>query len=678
MGVTMAEIGTAYVSLLPSAKGFGSAVEKELGPAGTKAGATASKGFSGTFVKGIGALAYSFGALFAVDKVKDFFVSAVSEARESQKVSALTANVIKSTGGAAHVSAKQVGELATAISNKTGIDDEAVQSASNLLLTFTNVRNEVGKGNDVFDQATQAAADLGATMGKDPKSAAIQLGKALNDPTKGITALTRSGVSFTDQQKKQIAQMQKSGDLMGAQKVILKEVNREFGGAAAASSTAGEKAAVAWGNLKEQIGTVLLPILDKVEGVVANKVIPAISDFIAGMQSGKGPGGDLADALRQVWEVAELVWPVLKTVGKFLADNVPLILAVAAAYLAWQVALIAYNTVQAIQLALLMIATPGTFLNAAATAIAATATAVWAAAMWLLTTPLGLVVLGILALIVVVILVIKYHKQIGAFIGKVWGKIKDAIGAAVSWVVNFVKSHWKLLVSIIGGPLAAIVILIISKWGKIKGFIRGALQAIGKIVREGWAHVVGWVTNAGENLVNAVKSIPGRLRALGGLFASAGRWIITAFVNGLKNAGGIISGIAGNVWNALQGLLNGAIDHINSLLEFTIKVGPKSFTINPPDISHLAKGGRARGSVVEVGDGNRWESIIPDNLMVDALTAAARAGAGAGPARGPDQLRLVVDGYEFNAYVDARADDRVASASDLDSQRGRAAWAQRR
>ena len=32
------------------------------------------------------------------------------------------------------------------------------------------------------------------------------LGKALNDPVKGITALGRAGVTFTDEQKKQIKQ----------------------------------------------------------------------------------------------------------------------------------------------------------------------------------------------------------------------------------------------------------------------------------------------------------------------------------------------------------------------------------------------------------------------------------------------------------------------------------------
>jgi hypothetical protein len=670
----MAEIGTAYVSLLPSAKGFAAAIEKEVGPSGAPAGDKAAKGFRGSFTKGLAGMGAAIGGVFAVNKIVDFGKASVAEARESQKVNAITAQVIKSTGGAADVTAKQVGNLATSISNKTGIDDEAVQSASNLLLTFKNLRNETGKGNDIFNQATQAATDMGAALGKDPKGAAIQLGKALNDPTKGITALSRAGVTFNATQTASIKKMQASGNTLGAQKIIMKELKSEFGGAAAASATAGEKAGTAFKNLQEQLGTVLLPVIDKVEGFLSNKVIPAVSTFVTQMQSGKGAGGQFAQALKDLWGAAQTLWKYLEPIGKWLLDHLPVIYAVAAAFVVWELAVAAYNIVQGIQLALLMIATPGTMLNAVATGAAAVATTVWAAAMWLLTTPLGLVVLGILALIVVVILVIKYHKQIGAFVVKVWHAITKAIGKAVDFVVGFVKKHWKLLVSIIGGPLAAAVILVVSHWKQIRRFISNALSAIGRIVRAGWNRVVGWVTGAGADLVAAVRGIPGKLQALGGMFASAGRFIINAFVNGLKNAGGIISGIAGNVWTALKGMVNGAIDHLNSLLEFTIKVGPKSFTINPPDISHLATGGRARGSVVEVGDGNRWESIIPDKLMVQALTAAARGGHATGGRAGPQRLVLVVDDQEFGAYLDDRADGRVTSAHNMNEQRGRSAW----
>jgi hypothetical protein len=93
-----------------------------------------------------GRLAGAFGGFIGLQ----VFSSFIDQARESAKIGRVTAQVIQSTGGAAHVTAAQVGDLATQISNKTGADDEAVQSGENMLLTFTNVRNEVGKGNDIL------------------------------------------------------------------------------------------------------------------------------------------------------------------------------------------------------------------------------------------------------------------------------------------------------------------------------------------------------------------------------------------------------------------------------------------------------------------------------------------------------------------------------------------------
>lgn len=77
-----------------------------------------------------------------------------------------------------------------------------------------------------------------------------------------------------------------------------------------------------------------------------------------------------------------------------------------------------------------------------------------------------------------------------------------------------------------------------------------------------------------------------------------------------------------------------------------------------------------------VGEGTQPESIVPDSLMVSALSKAARAGSALRTSSSSDDrsLRLVVDGYEFNAYVDSRADDRVSSAGSMDDERGRASW----
>lgn len=263
-------------------------------------------------------------ALGGISLLGDF----ISEARESEKVSRLTANAIKATGGAAKVSADEVGALAMKLSNKTAVDDEAIQSGQNLLLTFKGIRNEAGKGNDIFDQASAAILDMTAGMNngvvtqENLKGTSVQLGKALNDPIKGITALTRSGVTFTDAQKAQIKSMVAAGDTMGAQKIILGELKSEFGGAAEAAADPAQKATVAWGNLKEQLGTQLLPTFNKVMGFVSNKVIPGISSLVTNLRSGGGGFATFRSGLSAVGNfITGTVVPALKRFGDWFTTT---------------------------------------------------------------------------------------------------------------------------------------------------------------------------------------------------------------------------------------------------------------------------------------------------------------------------------------------------------------------
>ena len=95
--------------------------------------------------------------------------------------------------------------MAEKLSMKIGVDDDEILAAQNVLLTFKNV------GGDVFERTTEQAANLSAVLGTDMKSASMQLGKALNDPVKGMSKLGRSGVQFTEQQKKQVEAMVKAG-----------------------------------------------------------------------------------------------------------------------------------------------------------------------------------------------------------------------------------------------------------------------------------------------------------------------------------------------------------------------------------------------------------------------------------------------------------------------------------
>jgi hypothetical protein len=230
------------------------------------------------------------------------------EGLEAQKVMAQTKAVLKSTGGAANVTAKDLGKMSTALSNKIAVDDEAIQSAGNLLLTFKNIRNEAGKGNDMFNQTLTATMDMSAAMGQDAKSSAIQLGKALNDPVKGLGALSRVGIQFTEQQKKEIEVLVKKGDTLKAQKLIMTEVMSQFEGSAKSQADPMKRLGVVIGNIAETIGTALIPYI--------NKASRAISKFLVQFQKGKGLGGEVRKVFEDIGTVLKDLWPVLKFIGK--------------------------------------------------------------------------------------------------------------------------------------------------------------------------------------------------------------------------------------------------------------------------------------------------------------------------------------------------------------------------
>ena len=205
----------------------------------------------------------------------------IEDAKNYAIIAAQTEAVIKSTGGAAGVSAEHVAEYAGSLSDAAGMSlfgDDQIQQSTNLLLTFSEIKGSV------LDAATAISVDMAQAMGGAPKDAAIQLGKALNDPVKGITALTRVGVVFTEEQKAQIQAMQEAGDMAGAQGVILAELNKEFGGSAAAAAAA----TGGWsefngrmGEAKEALGTAILPLLNQFAGVLLSTVMPAIEGLAA-------------------------------------------------------------------------------------------------------------------------------------------------------------------------------------------------------------------------------------------------------------------------------------------------------------------------------------------------------------------------------------------------------------
>jgi hypothetical protein len=120
-----------------------------------------------------------------------------------------------------------------------------------------------------------AAAGFGSA-----ESNATQLGKALNDPIKGITALNRAGIQFTEDQKALIQSLVESGKMLEAQDMILAEIEAQVGGTAAATATASSRMTLAFGAIQEEVGKVLLPVLNRLSDWIVSTV-PKVQKFFA-------------------------------------------------------------------------------------------------------------------------------------------------------------------------------------------------------------------------------------------------------------------------------------------------------------------------------------------------------------------------------------------------------------
>lgn len=181
---------------------------------------------------GITRLATDAAGVWAAHKIFTVGKQGLDELKQAEAATAQVTAAIASTGGAAGVSAEHIDQLSQSLLKMSGTDDEAIKGAETMLLRFQDIKNtDVDK---TFDRTTKAALDLSIRMGTDVKSAANLLGRALEDPEKGMQRLARQGIILTEQQKDQVKAFQAAGETAKAQGVILDVVEKQVGGAAKA------------------------------------------------------------------------------------------------------------------------------------------------------------------------------------------------------------------------------------------------------------------------------------------------------------------------------------------------------------------------------------------------------------------------------------------------------------
>lgn len=563
--------------------------------------------------------------------------ASIANINEAQAASAQLDAVLKSTGGAAGVSAQQIKDHASALALVTTFGDDAIVAGNNLLLTFTNIKGPI------MQQATETMLDMSAALGQDTKASAIQLGKALNDPIMGVTALRKVGVSFTESQQDQIRTLVESGKMMDAQKLILKELGTEFGGSARAQAqTFGGQLKVLQNQFGEILETVGLFVVNALQPLVAwaAKAAGAIDweGVMAGLQRG----------LQTAYEkVVQFLDPVIKFVSEHSEAFIG----------ALQKAAIAGAGLAVIGIAIAIATSPITAFVAAALLIGAAIQGimmlverfrpqlleVWAAVQpyieivktqlmqvwsmivtqlvpaiqqwWATIGPMLIPVLQVLGVILgvvifgaimIVVNVVKLLIGIWVWLLNTGVSVVNGIMGAFSTMVNgimWVKNNfWESIGFIIGFfatlPIKIPLLVAQALWGAIN-FLRSI---------DWWGLFIG--------ILNAVGNIMGRVKdAFMGAFN---------FFRGI-DWGAAFANVGRSIGNALIGMIEGAING-------ALKGIPTSPTVRLP---RFAGGGIMGGGAALTGEQGREIIMAPRGTEVVRNSTTeqvlARLGGGSGP-----------------------------------------------
>jgi hypothetical protein len=276
--------------------------------------------------KAIGGIAIALGFTGIVSGLRDA-VAAAEEARvANQRIDAI-AKSMDLFGNQTKRTTDRIKDFAEEQELLIGVEAEVLKATQAKLLTFKEVALSADVMGGAFDRATILAADLAAAGFGEATANATQLGKALNDPVKGISALTRVGLTFTEAQKDLIESLMATGDVAEAQEIILAELERQVGGTAAATVTDSEKMRLALDRVGDEIGAALLPLLN---------------EFTTWLTSPQGQ-----ETLDLVIEGVSDILIDLTNLARWVVDNkdwlLPMVAAIGGVTAAWNVATAAVN-----------------------------------------------------------------------------------------------------------------------------------------------------------------------------------------------------------------------------------------------------------------------------------------------------------------------------------------------
>lgn len=526
------DAGTAYIDVEERLDTLGKKLDHDgpriFGGMGKKMGDGFGSSFAGAFggVLAGGAFTALTGALG----------DGLAEAAEAAQIDAIISNALIQAGSSARGLTKDAfSGVADTIAASLVVDDDDIAKGLTPLLRIPEL------SRPVFEELAQVAADASAATGKDLESISGALSRLATSPDDAIGALRGLGVQVTDTTRETVKGLVAQGDSAGALNVLLEELRGRYEGAAAASGAAAgpqQKLQLAMTQLKESVGTALLPVLSR----LASFITPIAEAFTRL----PGPVQTVITVLGGLAIGAALLAPLFGAISTAMAAVVsPIALVVAAIGALVAGAVYAYQHFEAFRNVI------DGFARFVADAFGALVG--WVRTHWdAISEAVGNAVAVVSALIEAVVVTVT----------TLWRAFGDEILGVASAVWSQVQNIIETAVAIIGGIIEFGLAIINGEWG-------AAWDAVKSILGAAWDFIRESVVNGISAVVSLVSDVPGQLLSalgdIGGLLYSAGRAIITGLWNGMKDAVGAVfswvGGLAGRIAS-----LKGPLDYDRRLL----------------------------------------------------------------------------------------------------------------
>lgn len=155
--------------------------------------------------------------------------SIVRETAQTEHSLAQLDAALRSTGNAAGYTREQLVGMADELASASTFRSSDIIDAQTRLLSYSTIVGET------VPKAMQTVIDQSARLGVSLTQSAEIIGRALETPSRGVTALTQQGFQFTESQRSVMRQLEATGRVAEAQQIILDVLEESYGGAARAA-----------------------------------------------------------------------------------------------------------------------------------------------------------------------------------------------------------------------------------------------------------------------------------------------------------------------------------------------------------------------------------------------------------------------------------------------------------